>query len=200
MIKLAELRRMLGGDDVVPVTENANLVALEKAAVEFVQTQTRRYFGPVKDFEEVITGTGAEHIWLRAVPVDQPDFDYTSAIVSVDERQYPDSVPLAIEDFEVLPLDGEVQLVRHGGGLWTDGMKYVVTYRMGYEPGTEPADIRQLVKDLVAHRWSSMGREGLKSETLGGYSYTAFDFDTEDLTGVPGGDATIRAYRRLVIA
>lgn len=198
MIKLAELRRMLGGDDVVPVTENATLVALEKAAVEFIQTQTRRYFGPVKDFKEVIAGTGVGHIWLRAVPVDQPDFDYNSAIVSVDERQFVNDTPIAVEDFEVRSLDGEVQLIRHAGGVWTDGRDYTVTYRMGYEPGTEPADIRQLVKDLVAYRWESMGREGLKSETLGGYSYTAFDH--EDLTGVPGGSATIKAYRRLVIA
>lgn len=198
MIKLAELRRMLGGDAAVPLSENANLVALEKAAVEFVQTQTRRYFGPVRDAEEVIKGTGLGHLWLRYVPVGEPDFDYSGTILSVDERVYSGNDPIAVEDFEIRNLEGEVQLVRAGGTPWTDGYEYTVTYRQGYAPGEEPADIRQLVKDLVAYRWAQIGREGMKSETLGGYSYTAFDI--EELGGIIGGTDTIKAYRRLVIA
>lgn len=173
------------------------LEKLEEAAVAFVETQTGRYFGPPEEYTEQLAGRGVGSLWLSSRPVagDGP-------LVVLEERSYPgsDPQPLVIdEDFGIVLHSDDAELVRFGGCLgWPRGYSYTATYRRGYAPGEEPADIRQLVIDLVAVRYSMAGREGLRSESVGGYSYTRFG--DSDLDAVMGGSATIDIWRRPVVA
>lgn len=194
MIPVEELIDVLDG---ATDADTAEIVELEQNAVAFVQTQTRRYFGPPKQTTEVVKGKGTSNLWLRHIAIDEVPADYyNEVVVSVVERQYAGNDGTAITDFQVRVEDGEVRLVRLNGGVWTYGYEYTVTYWHGYPAGEEPGDIRQLVVDLVKSRWNMRELEGLRSESIGGYSYTRFEDTDLDMEG----QATIAAWRRLVIA
>lgn len=194
MIDVSELIDLLDG---ATDADTAELVELEKNAVAFIGTQTRRYFGPIEEYAEVLKGTGTQNLWLTDIAVDQIPADYYDAlVVSVVERRYAGNEGTPVLDFEVRVQDGEARLVRTNGAVWTKDFEYTVTYWRGYAPGDEPADIRQLVLDLVTTRWNLRDLEGLKSESIGGYSYTRFEVGDLDIEQ----QATIKAWRRLVVA
>lgn len=202
MISLADLKAYLGIDS-DDTSEDAVLTTLEANAVAFIQTQTRRYFGPPEEFEEILTGDGSRTLWLSEQPIDAPDDQYAiEGKVAVDEREYPGADETALvagEDFEVRTAGNEGRLVRLGSsGKWKCEYEYICTYWRGYPEGEEPKDIRQLVLDLVSTRRSIKGMEALRSETAPDYSYTRFG--EGDLDAIPGGRDTIAAWRRLVFA
>jgi hypothetical protein len=194
MLRIEELQQLIGGlsDEKLEV-----VAALEKAAVAYVETQTRRYFGPLVAHTEVVRGNGTSALYLShwaqdALPLD----NYDLIGLTVAERQYPGNDPGSIDDYDLRALDGETVLLRHGGGSWLRGYEYTVTYTRGYLEGEEPADIRMVVANLVKNAWDSLtDDENLRSETIGGYSYT---FGTSDL--MDSDKATIDAWRRLVVA
>ena len=197
MIPAADLAEYLGLED--PSARDLDrLEKLEAAAVAFVQTWTGRYFGPPVEHSEVLIGAGSGRIWLSHAPVAVGD----GPLVILEERAYPgaDPHPLVIdEDFGVVVSGGEAELVRYSPALnWSRGYGYTARYHRGYPEGEEPADIRQLVTDLVAVRWGLIGREGLRSESVGSYSYTRFG--DSDLDAVMGGRDTLDLWRRPVVA
>jgi hypothetical protein len=120
--------------------------------------------------------------------------------IAIGEAQYAGDTETAITDYTLRTLNREALLARHGGVKWTRDYEYAVTYWRGYAAGDEPGDIRQLVLDLLAVKWGirQSGGEGLRSETIGGYSWTRFG-DT-DMDAVTGGWATVHAWRRPVFA
>lgn len=175
------------------------LVALEAGAVAFVETQTGRYFGLPETVTEYVTGRGTARLYLRDHPTPE-DGEY-EPVVAVDERTTPGGDPTEYvqgADFELRVADREFALIRYAGEVWTAGYEFGLTYRRGYPAGEEPADIRQLVLDLVSVRWQLRGHEALRSETIGGYSYTRFG--ASDVDAVAGGWATIEAWRRPAFA
>ena len=195
MIDLTTLKEWLG----IPATDTAHdalLTDLEAQAVEWVERQTGRYFGPPAETTEVIRGTGARRLWLAEPPV---------SVAEVTEVVYPGGTetvidPAGVNGYEVRVAGNEGWLVRRGG-VWWPCYEYRVRYTRGYPTGQEPADIRQLVLDLVALRWSLRGKDGLQSESIGGYSYTRSAFhiaDDGDLKSIPGALRTIQAWRRNV--
>lgn len=199
MITPEELLELIGGEgyDAVQVED------LERAAVAFVETQTGRYFGPPELVEEFIRGNGSRNLWLRdhvtTVEGESGSGD-DDALVTVGEWDYPGGTGTDLVqdvDFVLRQLAKESLLVRMANGAWTDGYEYAVTYWRGYQAGEEPADIRQLVLDLIRGRWAQRGAFGLKSETIEGYSYTRFD--DRDLDAM-GGWGTITLWRRPVLA
>jgi hypothetical protein len=195
MLRIEELQMMIPGLD----EEKLEVVAeLERAAVAYVETQTRRYFGPLISHTEVVRGNGSSSLYLAHYGVDSaPDDEYDLVVAVVDERQYPGNDPNTVEDYELRALDGETVLMRHAGAPWIRGYEYTVTYTRGYVAGEEPADIRQVVINLVKAAWESVtDDENLRSETIGGYSYVAAASNMMDATD----KATIDAWRRLVIA
>jgi hypothetical protein len=179
----------------------------ERGAVAFVERQTGRYFGEPDELTEYLIGDGTRNLWIRdrVVPVDT-DSGEEYAVASVRARTNPGGDPTELEqgtDYLVRPLDRETPLVRTGGNVWTRGTEYEVLYLRGYVLGTEPADIRQLVIDLIKIRATLWGKEGLSGESIGGYSYTRpaiHAFEDGDLRSIVGAMATIKAWRRPVMA
>lgn len=193
MIQINELIHYLGAED----GDDDVILELERNAVAFVETQTGRYFGPLVEATEEIDGSGTGKLWLSEIPADNPDDDYDGPLVLVSGAPI-GSDALAVESFALRTKGRDSVLVRTDGETWLSGYEYVVNYWKGYAAGEEPGDIRQLVLDLVSAKWQGMDDVLLKSETVGGYSYTRFD--ASDLAGIVGGQATIDAWRRLVYA
>ena len=198
MIGLEELKDYLGITD-ADTSEDAVLVELEANALAFIETQTGRYFGPPAEYEEIVEGIGVRRLWLSDVPIVS---DYQEDLVEVLERRYAgaDETALTIDtDFLVRIAGRTAWLARTGDtGKWASGYEYTLTYYRGYEPGSEPGDIRQLILDLVSVKRTLKGREALRSETAPDYSYTRFG--ETDLEAVMGGWATINAWKRMVFA
>lgn len=194
MISIAKLQRSLPaavGEDETMLSE------MITRAQAFIEVQTRRYFGLVSNVTEYLSGNGSRHLRL-AEPV-VPD-EYDVAIDLVEERDYPGGTATEITDTEYATRDGgnTSYLVRLGGYVWTTGKEYAVTYDRGYPTDEGPPDIEQLVIDLIALRLKFRGLEGMRSETIGGYSYTRFG--DGDLDSIDGAWTTIKAWRRLVFA
>jgi hypothetical protein len=193
VISVAALR------DVVPAAVDVDAGILEEMilrAREFVEKQTNRYFGEPGEVPEYLYGKGSR--WLQLLGNFIPSTDEYG--VTVEERAYPGGTATLISDTEysVRESAGNYYLVRSGGLKWTDGYEYAITYNRGYEIDAGPRDVQQLVIDLIAVRLNALGKDGIQSESSGGYSYTKFA--QSDLQGIAGGNATINAWRRLVLA
>ena len=210
MISLSDLELHLGLSD---GEDSALLIDMEKAAVAFIQNATRRYFGAEETVVEYLTGNGGRHLWLAEPPSVDAYGDRDA--ITVTERAYPGATETdLVEDnatngFETRLVGFEAYLSRLGGYRWVNEYEYEVIYTRGYvltaagADGTPddiaaPDDIRQLVIDLISLRYQLHGNEGLRSETIGGYSYTRFG--EGDLDAIPGALDTVEAWRRPVFA
>lgn len=196
MVSLTKLRANVKAAIAV---DNDVLQGMIDRAVDFLETQTRHYFGPVVTVTEYLNGAGSRHLYL-AEPIAVVDSD--SGDITVEERPYPGAVAtvIAIDEFQARPAKHQTLLVRGGssGAMWTRGLEYAVTYEQGYAVDGLPGDIEQLVMDLIALRLKFLGKEGMRSESIGGYSYTRFG--EGDLDSIDGAKATIEAWRRPVFA
>lgn len=159
MITLATLKAHLG---ITTSADDAVLTALEQAAVEFVQNFTGRYFGPPDETTEIFDGVyPSRALYPLEVPFGTP--------APVLESRNSDNTWTAID-----PVDYELI----GSGFYplsdfpTGTRNIRITYTRGYEAGEEPADIRAAVINIVGAMYSARGSGGMKSETIGGYSYT----------------------------
>lgn len=171
MISIAELKQHL---KITSTDEDLLLAELEEAAVQFVETQTGRYFGPARSVTEYLRAAG-DSLFLHEAPIGE---------VTVQRRSSATATAEAVEATE-FAVRGR-RLVKPAG--WGTS-EYEVTYSVGYEEGAQPEDIRGAVRDLVALAYR--GRDGIVSETTGGYSYRLADADS-----VSGLRDTLRAYRR----
>lgn len=200
MIQPSELTAWLGSPDETGLT--GILVPLEERAVEVIERETMRYFGASTTHTEIIVGGGTSKLRLRERP---------SAITSVEERQRPGdpwvSVTEAADDgweLDDTPRSPTpYTLLRKNGIPWRRGYQYRVVYEFGYAEGEEPGDIRQAVMDIVAVKYQERGREGVRGETIGDYSYSimATARGTRELmTMVPGLAETIARWRGAVVA
>jgi hypothetical protein len=199
VIDVADLLAWLGNPSEPGVSDL--LTALEARAVDIVQQETERYFGVSVAHTEYLCGDGTLSLTLDEAP---------TVITSVDERSVVggDWTTIAAGDddgFEIrAPVSdsGRAVLLRKGGETWRHGYEYRVVYPFGYTAGQEPGDIRQAVMDLVAFKYNERGREGLRSETIGDYSYTALadSMGKRDLLSVPGLMRTLARWRGPVYA
>jgi hypothetical protein len=156
------------------------LEELRDAALAFLSESTSRYFGPIREVTEWVHGFGTSSLWLDDTPEGE-------AVVRHDG-----------EELNGWTLRGE-RLVRDRGVWWPE-KEYEVTYSQGYTSETLPPDIRQAVIDLIATRWTQKGREGLQSETIGGYSYTVAQGGNSDgWTITDMVERTIRNWRKVRI-
>lgn len=196
MILIEELQAL------IPELAEADLdviAELERAAVAYVQTQTGRYFGPRQEHTEIVRGTGTCDLYLIGWAQDANLEDaYFDTELLVEERQYAGDAYTVLTDYDVRVLPGETKLVRHQNVYWTRGYEYQVTYLRGYAEGEEPADIRKIVLTLIRNAWNVIETGGMRSETIGGYSYTFGAADLHDLT--QSDRETLDAWRRQIIA
>lgn len=199
MIAVADLLAWLGAPDEPGVT--TLLTALEARAVDIVQQETERYFGASTTRTEYVRGDGTDVLRLRERP---------ATVTTLEYRIYPGDAWTALaaagsDGWELrLPASetaGSV-LLRKAGLCWSSCYEFKATYTFGYTAGAEPGEIRQAVMDLVAFKFNERGREGLRSETIGDYSYTTL-VDTmgkRDLLQVPGLMRTLSRWRGPVYA
>jgi hypothetical protein len=140
--------------------------------IDAVQIELDWYFGPARETEETLSGAGLPTLWLRQPPVDEADVTvtYRTGVGGDWEAVDPD-------DYEV---DGRGITHYH---RWTRGRRnYHVIYEEGF---TEmPGDVEQLILDLIASKWKGRGdNPGMKSETIGDYSYTRGDMEGSEHWG-----------------
>jgi hypothetical protein len=161
-------------------------------ATAFVETQTRRYFGEKTARTVYVSGTGGRFLRLAEAFVGSP--------ADIEERPYPGGTltTIPIASYEVRQDGSASALVRIDGAVWARGYEYAVVVEQGYDPEEVPGDIVDVVIGLVGVKLKFQGHEGMRSESIGGYSYTRFGDD--DLDAVPGAKATLAAWRRPVIA
>lgn len=188
MIPLAVLKNALD-IEAADTSKDDILTRLEATAVSFVESRTGWHFGAVANGVIYLQGSGTRRLWLP---------QEAAGAVTVLERTHAGDAGTAIVETND---DGFVvrgsQIIRKNGLVWTRTNEYQVTFARGFAVGTEPEEIRQLVIDLVSAKWAQRGKEGMKSETYGGYSYT---FGDGDLTTIVGAQDVIGHYRVPVIA
>lgn len=195
MIEIGDLKAWLGNPQGNGI--NALLTSLEARAVDILQKELDRYFGSEKTHTEIIEGDGTRRLWLNEAP---------SSLTSIEERYRPgDSwTAIAENDSDGWELRapkssaGVAAVHRKNGHTWRFGYEYRVVYTFGYAAGSEPPDVRQAVLDLVALKFAERGRAGLRSESIGDYSYTtlADSMGRRDLHSIPGWSEVRRRWRR----
>lgn len=200
MINVADLEAWLGSPSESGVA--TLLTSLETRAVEILEHETERYFGASTTHTEILVGDGTSRLRIRERP---------ASITSVEYRTRPGESWTAITEgatdgWELhLPRGGVAGgvLLRTNGYAWTSGYEFRVIYDFGYTAGQEPGDIRQAVLDIVSFLYHERGREGLRGETVGDYSYSVMAEATGKrsmLTAVPGLASTVNRWRGQVYA
>ncbi len=193
MIAIAELKAWLGHPDEEGVT--GILTTLETAAVQLVEDETGRFFGDTETRTEYIVGDGTRDLHLA---------ENATAITSVGFRALIGDSFTAITEgnsdgFEIrAPRSetGRARLLRKAGLGWWDGYEHEVIYEFGYATDAEPLGIRQAVMDLVALKWNSRGREGLRSFAADGVQFAQFTSITSlDVQIIPGLSRTLALWR-----
>jgi len=194
MIETAVLLAWLGSPSEPGVTEL--LEALEARAVDLVQRETGRYFGTAVARTEYLQGDDSHVLRLRERPSAVTTVHYRTqvgddwtAIAAADD----DGWELRAPEDDTLPS----MLLRKAGGVWSSCVEYKVAYSFGYIAGAEPGEIRQLVMDVVALKYNERGREGLRTESIGDYSYSimADVMGRRDLLSVPGVADVLERWR-----
>ena len=181
MIDLADLKAWL---KVSGSTNNTLLEELERRAVAFVESQTGVQFSFNNAYTTTVPGTGTAVLFLPRAPAGA--ITEVREIASIGET----GTEIVEADDDGFVVRGS-RLVRKRGSVWSSEYEYALTYPAGWAAGEEPGDIRQLVMDLVAAKWRQRGKEGTRSESISGYSYTM-----ADLMELPQYAATINSYRR----
>lgn len=188
IVPLDELKVALGLDP-LDHTDDVLLTLLESQAAAFVNSQTERNWGEPADRTEFIKGLGIPTLYLRG--------HIAGEIVSVRRRA------MNAADFEDVIVDDYIvrgDTLMTTGARWSHLYEYEVVYSDGYELGFAPADIRALVSDLVAIAYSGLGEEGVKSETIGDYSYTLDSAVTAAAASMSDvSSATLNRYRAVHI-
>lgn len=180
MISIPELKRAL----CIPATDTSrhtDIAAVERAAVAFMERETGRHFGEPTEFVERLNGATADTLWLKEIPLEDP-------AILVETLGGTTWTETDAADYET---DGTKLIMVNG--YWAEGNRNIrATYTAGYEAGQEPPDVREAVKQIAVAMWKAQKSSGMKSESIGGYSYTR-----EDMTKLPGVRETIWHWRRV---
>lgn len=141
------------------------LVDLESRAAAYVERMTGRRWSAPTDIVKVIQGRGSRTLWLPGRIATDPQ------VIVVRERAIYGGVWEVLDADEYEVRDGE-SLVRLDGAPWSKLAEYELSFSDGYPIGDAPQDIQDLVIDLVSIAYSGFIDDGVKSESIGDYSYT----------------------------
>lgn len=168
IVSLETLKRALGLDP-DDESEDELLTDLEARAAAWVEEQTERRWQAPETRTEVIEPKGRSRFLRLNGHVDDPDEVVALRRRAINGGEWED-VDADLDD----PADAEFErrgdLLVHRNGMVPRGFEYEATYENGW--GTAPLDIQDLVIDLIGIAYSGLGEEGVKSESLGDYSYT----------------------------
>lgn len=172
IITLAELKTYLG---ITGTTEDSKLTTIVAATNTFVETYCNRAFEEAEYTEELYDGPGSSVLCLKNWPVSEV------AEVIVEDTEVEERTEI---DGEGYYLDAEAGIL-HNNDLWNRGRGIItVTYTAGYE--TIPDDLKFAVLELASYFRNMSGKSGIRSESLGSYSYSLMN----DLSSM-GGELTI---------
>lgn len=135
---------------------------LERNAVTIVESATGYRFPAEGDVVEYVKGTGTADLYLALTPTAEP----SQVLERTDVGDTGTAITAAQSDGWVVR---GTKLVRKAG-FWTLGAEYQVTYPGGFEPENEPGDVRQAVMQITGILYRGRGKDGFKSETVGGSS------------------------------
>jgi hypothetical protein len=166
----------------------------------WVENQTGRHFREPKLHTERLSGDDTTALWIREMPVfldgdyeEEPDL-----LVEKKEQQVWSEVEGA--DYDLIDFRPIGPHLLEHATRWKKGRRnYRITYMAGYESGELPGDIEQLVLEMAGHKYRERGKEGLRSETIGGYSYSRADGGGE-AQHWDGWNRIIQAWRHTVFA
>lgn len=198
MVSLPRVKAMLG-IAATDTSQDTLITDLIHGAVAFIETQTNRYFREPVSTREYHLGHDTGGLYLLSIPYVTTTSDDTTA----SEQKAPGLTVTSIDrdaadGFELRTSARSAWLRRAGTAKWRSGFEYVVDYTHGWDVDGLPSDIEHLVFMLVARRYKTIEGGDLKSETIGGYSYTRFG--VADLVGLDGAEATLDAWREPVLA
>lgn len=183
MIAAATAREHLG----LTSADDAALVVMIGGATAYLGHALNRYLGPPLVRVELKDGLGTDTVYL-----DHPITAAPETELSVEKRAGPFSTWVAVAAEDVVQ-EGQRVI---GRSAWPEGRGTVrVIYEAGYQAEEGPAELRQLVLELVALRWREQGEESPKlAETLGDYSYT-----NGAVQALATWEATVAGWRRLAL-
>jgi len=151
------------------------------------------------DYVEDYDGYGTTEIVLRNRPVTE-----FGPVIQSPNRTFGED-PMDTSVLSMDPDSGVLSIDTGGGGydpflfgspadaIFHPGKRTVrVEYTAGYLAANIPGDLKLLLAEVVSARLNSSGSEGIKSETLGSYSYTLGD-SLDSLS--PTSKATLDAWR-----
>ncbi len=152
-------------------------------ALAWIETQTGRYFREPREFQIRVRG-GRQTYWLPEIPVvEEAESEEVYALVVHEKNAAGEWELVADSEYELIQPDMgrlyEMPTLEFEG-CWPDrwapswprtGKNLRFTFTAGYEVGALPGDIQQLVLDMVSAWWADRGKEGLKSESIDGYTY-----------------------------
>lgn len=144
----------------------------------WVENQTQRYFREPKEFVERLSGDGTTALWIREMPVMDGE-SVPEPVLSVEVRKGGMWDLVSEDDYDLIDyLPVGPHLLEHVT-RWPIGRRNIrVIYESGYD--RLPGDIEQLILEVTGHTYRERGKEGLRSESIGGYSYTRADAGGED--------------------
>lgn len=148
----------------------SNTEAVELAlrnARAIIEKEVDWYFGPPRPTVEILSGNGSNGLYLRQPPVE-------GYPLTVQDRRNGFRAPWAEIEVESYEASGR-RLIHESS--WLRGYR---TYRVTYYEGFEevPGDVQALMLEMVAGALQARGKEGMKSETIGDYSYTKADMSS----------------------
>lgn len=152
MIILSALKEYLKVDE-DETADDLLILEIEQAAIAYLQNETGRYWGPIVELTETLSGNGWAPVWLQADPITQDDADYPNDYppLALELRSFPNGTWSTLEQGTGYEVDG--------GRLypltyWTPGRRTLrAVYWAGFEDGEAPADIQQAVRELCVRMY-----------------------------------------------
>jgi len=161
-------------DESDPDQELQNFVeSLQDRASSIVEKYCGRRFDEVTNFEERLTGNGAEVIAVDGDPIRQVHSISEGGQALAQGRDY----ELAKDPLDPDDSTGRIRRLHSGRpARWRHGSSIVVEYDFGYTDGSRPQVVDQVVEDmvvLVLNEADALRQSSAKqSESMDGYAVT----------------------------
>jgi hypothetical protein len=160
-------------EDDTPEAEVA--LATADRVLTWIEVTTDRHFREPKEFVLRLNGEGIGGLWLPELPIDDGE-SIPELLLEIELLENGTWSIVPEDDYELVTTGVTGPYLVEHKDEWPMGRRNIrVTFTAGYEFGELPGDIEQLVLEMVAHRYRERGNEGLRSETIGGYSYSRAD-------------------------
>lgn len=178
IVDIEEFKSLVG---INGTNHDAKLALLGRAAEDFVEAETGQDLGG-NQWDELYTGDGTDALILNHFPL--------SALTTVEIINDPpphDILVLTGSDRQIRADKGG-QLIRIDGGIWPE--RPPESIHVVYTSKKPGRDLVMALYDMMEHRWRTAKLIGMKSETIGNYSYTVAAYKD-----IPGLKPVIERYK-----